>query len=101
MDSDSRHEEGIYHDGTRFLSRLNLTLMGSRPLLLSSTVHRDNVLLGADLTNPDIFLGRNLVLPRGTLHLRRSTFIWNGCYFERIRIHNYGSSATDLPLSLS
>jgi glycogen debranching enzyme len=101
MDSDSRHEEGIYYGGTRFLSRLSLTLMGGRPLLLSSTVRLDNVLLGADLTNPDIYFGRNLVLPRGTLHLRRSTFIWNGSYYERIRIHNYGISATDLPLSLS
>jgi glycogen debranching enzyme len=101
IDSDSRHEEGIYHRGTRFLSRLNLTLMGGRPLLLSSTVRRDNVLLGADLTNPDIYFGQNLILPRGTLHIRRSTFIWNCCYYERIRIHNYGSLAADVPLALS
>ena len=101
LDSDGRHEEGIYHGGTRFLSRLNLLLVGGRPLLLSSTVRRDNVLLGADLTNPDIYLGRQLVLPRGTLHLRRSSFIWDGSYYERLRIHNYGSSATDTSLSLA
>jgi len=101
MDSDSHHEEGIYHGGTRFLSRLNLTLMGGRPLLLSSTVRRDNLLLGADLTNPDIYFGRDLILPRGTLHFRRSSFIWSGAYYERLRIHNYGNLATDLPLSLS
>src|SRR5688572_2397148 len=28
-------EEGLYHDGTRFLSRFELLLYGQRPLLLS------------------------------------------------------------------
>ncbi|MGH8208566.1 MAG: glycogen debranching N-terminal domain-containing protein, partial [Steroidobacteraceae bacterium] len=32
----SRHEEGLYHEGTRFLSRFALRLAGARPLLLSS-----------------------------------------------------------------
>ena len=31
-------EEGVYHDGTRFLSWFELLLFGHRPLLLSSTV---------------------------------------------------------------
>jgi len=37
---------------TRFLSRFELTINGERPLLLSSTVKEDNVLLNVDLTNP-------------------------------------------------
>src|SRR5512138_1692594 len=35
-------ELGLYHDGTRFVSRLGLTIGWHRPLLLSSTVTRDN-----------------------------------------------------------
>ena len=35
--------QGLYHEGTRFLSRFELTLNGERPLLLSSTVKEDNV----------------------------------------------------------
>ena len=44
-------EQGVYHDGTRFLSRLELRLGGRRPLLLSSTVKKENDLLTVDLTN--------------------------------------------------
>src|SRR4051794_40938310 len=39
------HEEGIYHEGTRFISELTLRLGRVRPLLLSSNVKRDNALL--------------------------------------------------------
>ena len=47
-------EQGIYHDGTRFLSRLELRIGGRRPLLLSSTVKKENDLLTVDLANPDL-----------------------------------------------
>src|SRR5215472_12535267 len=55
LDSKSRAGEGLYYQGTRFLSCLKLRMAGGRPLLLSSTVRRDNVLLGADVTNPDVY----------------------------------------------
>ncbi|HEY0870682.1 MAG TPA: glycogen debranching N-terminal domain-containing protein, partial [Acidothermaceae bacterium] len=35
-------EQGVYDDGTRFLSRLELRIGGRRPLLLSSTVRKEN-----------------------------------------------------------
>ena len=47
-------EQGIYHDGTRFLSRLELRIGGRRPLLLSSTVKKENDLLTVDLATPDL-----------------------------------------------
>jgi len=47
-------EEGIYYDGTRFLSRFELLLFGNRPMLLSSTVSVDDAVFDADLTNPDV-----------------------------------------------
>ena len=43
IDAHARHEEGLYHRGTRYLSKLTLKLMGARPLLLSSAFHRDNL----------------------------------------------------------
>ena len=47
-------EQGLYHEGTRHVSRFGLRLNGRRPLLLSAGVKEDNGLFGADLTNPDI-----------------------------------------------
>ncbi len=100
IDSANRHEEGVYHGGTRFVSRLRLLLVSVRPLLLSSTVREDNVAVVADLTNPDIYFDGKVVLPRGTLHIMRRKFIWeNNCY-ERVRIHNYAVTPVDTTISI-
>jgi len=37
-------EEGLYHEGTRYLSRLSLRFGQQQPLLLSSAIKRDNAL---------------------------------------------------------
>src|SRR5438874_12297763 len=50
-------EEGLYQDGTRFLSCLLLKLGKNRPLFLSSTAKEDNDVLTVDLTNPDVRAG--------------------------------------------
>src|SRR5207249_10611774 len=42
-------EEGLYHEGTRFLYASMLRLGKGRPLFLSSTVQDDNALLTVDL----------------------------------------------------
>src|SRR6058998_2194462 len=74
-------EQGLYHEGTRYLSRFRLRLNGQRPLLLSARVKDDNELFGADLTNPDIPLGSgDLVLGRDLVHLFRSRFLWDGTW---------------------
>ena len=82
---------GVFHNDTRYLSGVQLLLDGQRPLLLSSAVENDNVVLTVDLTNPDIYQGQVIVLPRETLHLRRSKFLWAGASHERIAIHNFDS----------
>jgi glycogen debranching enzyme len=94
-------EQGIYYEGTRFLSRLELGLGESRPLLLGSTVNDDNSLLAVDLTNPDIYIGGNVIIPRGTLHIFRSKFLWHGVCYERLRIINHGLSPIEVVFSLS
>lgn len=92
-------EQGIYHEGTRFLSRLKLKLGEARPLLLNSTVKEDNVTLATDLTNPDIYVDGKVVVARGTLHIFRSKFLWRGICYECLEIQNYGRSPVDVPLS--
>jgi glycogen debranching enzyme len=93
-------EQGIYHEGTRFLSQLVLTLGMGRPLLLGSTVRQDNLLLAVDLTNPDVTVNGKIVLPRGTLHIYRTKFLWQSRCYERFRIWNYGLDAVDFSFSL-
>lgn len=91
---------GLYHDGTRFLSLLQLDLGKDHPMFLSSTVREDNALLTVDLTNPDIYDGGELVVPRGMLHLFRSKLLWEAVFYEQIRICNYGQLPVTIPISV-
>ena len=93
--------QGLYHEGTRFLSRFELTINGEQPLLLSSTVKEDNVLLNVDLTNPDMTHEGQVEIARGVLHLSRARFLWQGLCFERLRVHNYSHLSIPVRLSIS
>src|SRR4051794_3564194 len=95
-------EQGIYHDGTRYLSRLELRIGGRRPLLLSSTVKKENDLLTVDLATPDLKdQTGHLVLPRGTLHVFRTKLLWRSCCYERLRITNFATPPVDVELAMS
>ena len=93
-------EEGLYHEGTRFLSSLVLRLGRKRPLFLSSTIREDNALLAVDLTNPDVSSDDRLVIPRGILHIFRAKFLWQGALYERIRVRNFGLEPIETTLSI-
>jgi outer membrane autotransporter protein len=70
--------EGLFHRDTRHLSHLYLTIAGTRPMLLSSTLRDDNATLTCDLTNPDIYDSNGrLSLPHDLVHIRRSRLLWN------------------------
>jgi glycogen debranching enzyme len=92
-------EQGLYHDGTRFLSRLELLIGRGRPLLLSSTTSEDNVLFTADLTNPDVFRDGARVLARGELHVFRARVLQHGGAVERVRVTNHALHPVDVPIT--
>jgi glycogen debranching enzyme len=89
-------EQGLYRDGTRFLSKLEVRLGFDRPLLLSSVVREDNVMLMVDLTNPDARLDGKGLVAANSVHLFRSCFLRDrGCY-QRLRIRNFAVQALEL-----
>ena len=93
--------EGLYHRDTRHLSRLELRLAGTKPLLLSSAVSDDGAVLTCDLTNPDVAGdGWRPGLERDQLHLRRSKFLRNGICFERLTMRSYAACPLALELEL-
>jgi glycogen debranching enzyme len=83
-------EEGLYHHGTRYLSRLSLTFGRERPLLLSSAVSLDNSRVTVDMTNVDISSEGAITIPRGTLHLSRTLVLCAGVLYERVILRNHG-----------
>jgi glycogen debranching enzyme len=93
-------EQGIFFNGTRHLSELILYLWNARPLLLSSAIKTDNFLFTADLTNLDVSHLDRVVIPRGTLQLQRSKFLWHDVCYEEFTFINYGLSALVVPVGL-
>jgi glycogen debranching enzyme len=94
-------ERGIYFQDTRYVSRLVVRLGNLRPLLLSSTIKDDNMVLVIDAMNPDFHHNGTITVPRGTQHVFRSKFLWKGVCYERILVHNYGTEEANLSLRLS
>jgi glycogen debranching enzyme len=92
--------QGLYHDGTRFLSGLELLVNGRQPLLLSSTVRQDNDVLTVDLTNPDMSAEADASFPSDALHIFRSSFLWQGTCYQRIRVSNYSLTSRRVTLSM-
>ncbi len=92
---------GLFHHDTRYLSRLSFTIEGHRPLVLSSTVQPDNVMLDVDLTNPDLFDREgNLVLGKDTFHIGRSKFLWQASCYELFTVTSYSESRRRLNCAL-
>lgn len=93
-------EHGLYHEGTRFLSRLELLLGTRRLLLLSSSVSDDNAAFTIDLANPDVLRGDAVIIPRGEIHLFRCLVLWEGTCHQHIRVTNYSLHPIEVPISI-
>ena len=93
-------EQGIFFEGTRHLSELILCLWKVRPLPLSSAVKANNFVFTADLTNLDVSHEDRVAIPRGTLHLQRSKFLWHDVCYEEFAFTNFGPVPLLVPFSL-
>ena len=93
-------EQGIYHEGTRFLSYLEFRLGNIRPFLLSSMIKEDNILFTVDSTNPDVYVDGLIALRRGDLHIYRSKFIWQAVCYERLELVNYSLSPIQVSFAI-
>jgi glycogen debranching enzyme len=94
-------EHGIFFQSSRHLSEFVLSLWEARPLLLSSTVKSDNFVFLADLENVDVAENGNIVVPRGTLHVVRSRFLWHDVAHEELHIINYGLMPLRVPIRIT
>ena len=92
--------DGLFNCDTRFLSHFELLLNGMQPLLLGSNLRDDNTVLTVDLTNPDMYFDDHLVLPKDTLHVVRTIFLWHDTAYQRLAIQNHGDRPVDLRLTM-
>ena len=93
-----RNAQGIFHQGTRFINRLELRINKTKPLLLSSSIKQENEVLSVDITNADL---NDCNIKENTIHIGREQFIRNGIYYEETNISNYSAANCEFDLSFS
>lgn len=91
--------QGIYHHGTRFISDFELQINGTRPLLLSSNIKKENEILSVDLTNPDLHMADGRTLLKGDLHISKTKFLQHGACHASFVVKNYGQNTCKLRLT--
>ncbi len=91
--------DGLFNHDTRYLSRFELLIAGTQPLLLGSSVRDNNISLSVDLTNPDIYRDGHIVMPKDTIHVVRTTYLWGGSAHQRIHVANHGAERLDFTLT--
>ncbi len=92
--------DGLYYRDTRHLSRFDLTLNGARPLLLSSTLGSDSVMLTSDVTNGTADQFGEADLDHGVIHVQRSMFLGEASCHARFAVRNFAFSRRRVRLEL-
>jgi glycogen debranching enzyme len=90
---------GLYFRDTRFLSRLEMTIGGKAPVLLSSTADRDYA-CSAEFTNLETGGVTGTRIPQTSLHVRRTRLISDSVH-ELLRVKNHHSEPVDVLLDLT
>lgn len=84
-------EHGLYHHGTRYLSRLALRIGGKWPVLLHASTRADNVCHSTEMVSPP--LSSPAALERGAVHLARSACVIAGSYRERLVLTSFAGES--------
>ncbi|MGI9104015.1 MAG: amylo-alpha-1,6-glucosidase [Terriglobales bacterium] len=79
---------GFFHDDTRFLSHMELRVMGNRAVVLSSSTEK-TFANQVELTTGNITLRESFDLPENTLHIRREQLLASDTFFDRITFENF------------
>src|SRR5262245_45273755 len=95
-----RDSYGLFHRGTRFLHRYELRLNGKLPVLLSTATMHEGGGLTTYLSNADELQDGEVFLLRDTVAVRRDKTLLGTTLYERVQLHNYGSTQVHLELEL-
>ncbi|HJX97886.1 MAG TPA: glycogen debranching N-terminal domain-containing protein [Chthoniobacterales bacterium] len=87
-DIDVLSECGVYHQDTRFLSQLLLTINNERPELVSSAISDDSIVVTVDLVCHGV-------------RIRRTQFLWGATLYGRLKIENGSESTVELSMQFN
>jgi glycogen debranching enzyme len=89
---------GLFYRDTRYLSRLEMSIAGRMPVLLSSAAERGYA-AGVELTNLEARMPDGRALPQATVHISRSRSL-SDCLYEVLRVRNFHHADVDLVVDL-
>lgn len=95
------HDDGLFVDDMRVLSKWRLTFGGRAPSLLSGATSADNASFTAHLTNRPLPPLGGHETPEGVIHIERTRVLAGDVLYEALTLTNYGASEAEVPLSLS
>ena len=90
--------QGVYHQGMRYINRLEFRLNRQKLLLLSSAIREENDVLSVDLTNPGDVIPDVL---ENTIHISRHMFLRNSVYYEELSFTSYADQSCAFDVSLT
>jgi glycogen debranching enzyme len=90
---------GIYLEGTRFLSKIEMLINDQVPFLLSSGLNEENEMHTVDLTNPDILDHGSSIIEKGNIQIQRKIFIWKKVCYHSIKLCNFAVKNASFKLS--
>ena len=94
------HADGFFYNDTRYLSRLEMLIARRPPLLLGSTLGRQDLQLCADLTNTDIYSNGALWLHKDVVHVFRTTYVRDASLRQRLVFTNHSNVDLYLPVTI-
>jgi glycogen debranching enzyme len=94
------HSDGFFFKDTRYLSRLELLVARTTPLLLGATLDGNDLQLCCDLTNTDIYEDGGMWLHKDVVHVYRTTYVRDAAVRQRIVFTNHGNVSLKLPVSI-
>lgn len=89
---------GLYYRDTRHLSRMELTLGGRQPVVLTSSADR-GYSATIELANLELRAADGRLVPQASVHVRRTRVLADRLY-ELLRVRNYDTQPVDLMLEL-
>jgi glycogen debranching enzyme len=92
---------GLFHGGTRFLSRYELRVNGQWPFVLSTVPTHNGSVLTTYLTNPDEVRDGTLIVQRDIVAIIRRKVLSQGTLYEQLQLHNYGRISLPLVLEFT
>lgn len=95
------HQDGMFTNDTRVLSRFELSIANRPVSLLGAAVSPDNTTFTTHLTNRPLPALGERVIPQGVIHIERRRLLSGGRLYERLTLTNFSEQPAEVAIRFS